>query len=167
MGAEGVGKDFKEAVKRGEWRISLGGFGECLARWENYAELDKTVVDAWGVPALRISATYCENERKMGEFVANDAAEMLEAAGAKNVRTQKQMDPFGHAIHEVGVARMGDDPEKSVLNKYCQSHDIKNLFVMDGSCFVSIGCQNPTLTMMAIVGHSCDYLVRQARKGEI
>lgn len=167
MGAEGFGKDFKEAVKRGEWRISLGGFGECLARWENYCELDKNVVDTWGVPALRITAAYGENEKKMGEFVANDAAEMLEVAGAKNVHTSRQMDPFGHAIHEVGVARMGNDPKNSVLNKYCQSHDIKNLFVMDGSCFVSIGCQNPTLTMMAIVCHSCDYLAKQARKGEL
>ncbi len=166
-GAEGFGKQFKEEVKRGEWTISLGGFGECLARRENYCELDKNIVDAWGVPALRLSATYGENEKRMGEDVANAAAEMLEAAGAKNIQVQKNIDPFGHAIHEVGVARMGDDPRKSVLNKYCQAHEVKNLFVMDGSCFVSSGCQNPTLTMMAIVCQSCAYLIDQARKGQI
>ena len=95
------------------------------------------------------------------------AAEMLEAAGAKNIRLQNIIDPFGHAIHEVGTARMGNDPKKSVLNKYCQAHDVKNLFVMDGSCYVSSACQNPTLTMMAIVCHSCSYLVAQLKKGEI
>ncbi len=164
---EGFGKEFKENVKRGEWWISLGGFGECLARWDNYCELDKNLVDAWGVPALRIVASYGNNEKKMGPDISASAAEMLEAAGAKDIHTDNTMDPFGHAIHEVGVARMGNDPKKSVLNKYCQAHYVKNLFVMDGSCFVSIGCQNPTLTMMAIVCHSCNYLLEQFRKGEI
>lgn len=167
FGAEGYGKKFKDAVKGGEWTIGLGGFGECLARRDNYCELDKNVVDAWGVPALRINASYGENERKMGEDIAVAAAEMLEAAGAKDIRTTNRMDPFGHAIHEVGVARMGNDPKKSVLNRYCQTHDVKNLFVMDGSCFVSSACQNPTLTMMAIVCHSCAYLVDQLKKNEI
>ncbi len=164
---EGFGKEFKEDVKRGDWGINLGGFGECLARWENYCELDKNLVDAWGVPVLRINASYGENELNMGEDIAVSAAEMLEAAGAKDIRLQHTVDPFGHAIHEVGVARMGNDPKKSVLNKYCQSHDVKNLFVMDGSCFVSIGCQNPTLTMMALVCRSCDTLIDQAKKGNL
>lgn len=165
--AEGFGEDYKEAVKRGEWSISLGGFGECLARWENNCELDKNVVDAWGVPALKISAAYGENEKKMGQDIAASAAEMLEAAGARDIRLNATLNPFGHAIHEVGVARMGNDPKKSVLNKYCQAHDVKNLYVMDGSCFVSIGCQNPTLTMMALVCHSCAHLVDQLKTGEI
>src|SRR5438093_6549583 len=165
--AEGFGKQFKERVKRGEWGISLGGFGECLARWDNYCELDKTLVDVWGIPALRISASYGENELKMGEDMAVAAAEMLEAAGAKNIRLQNIIDPFGPAIQEVGTARMGNDPKKSVLNKYCQAHDVKNLFVMDGSCYVSSACQNPTLTMMAIVCHSCSYVIAQLKKGEI
>ena len=111
--------------------------------------------------------SYGENEKKMGPHIAADAAEMLEAAGAVDVHTDASMDPFGHAIHEVGVARMGSDPKKSVLNKYCQAHDVKNLFVMDGSSFVSSGCQNPTLTMMAIVCHSCDYLVRSLNRHEL
>jgi choline dehydrogenase-like flavoprotein len=165
--AEGYGGRFKETVRRGEYGAGLGGFGECLARWENYCEPDQNVVDAWGVPALRIHAGYSENEEKLGRQMAVDAAEMLEAAGAKNIHLDNTINPFGHAIHEVGVARMGNDPKKSVLNKHCQSHDVRNLFVMDGSSFVSSGCQNPTLTMMALVCHSCDYLLKQARKGEI
>ncbi|MGH9327261.1 MAG: GMC oxidoreductase [Terriglobia bacterium] len=163
--AEGFGKEFKERVKQGFWRIGMGGFGECLARWDNYCELDRNVVDAWGVPALKIVAAYGENERKMGHDMAVSAAEMLEAAGAKNIEMSDHINPFGHAIHETGVARMGNDAKTSVLNKYCQSHDVKNLFVMDGSSFVSSACQNPTLTMMAILCHGCDYLTEQARKG--
>ncbi len=165
--AEGYGKDYKQAVHKGQTWIGMGGFGECLARFENHCELDKTVVDAWGVPALKIVASYGENEKKMGPHIAQDAAEMLEAAGAVDIGTDAKIDPFGHAIHEVGVARMGEDPKKSVLNKFCQSHDVKNLFVMDGSSFVSSGCQNPTLTMMALVCHSCDYLVKSLNRQEL
>jgi choline dehydrogenase-like flavoprotein len=73
----------------------------------------------------------------------------------------------GYGIHEAGVARMGDDPKTSVLNQFCQAHDTKNLFVMDASCFVSIGCQNPTLTIMAIAVRSTDYLMQQMKEGEI
>ncbi len=115
---------------------------------------------------MRIVAAYGENEKKMGEDVATSAAEMLGAAGAKNIHMSATINPFGHAIHEVGVARMGNDPKQSVLNKYCQAHDVKNLFVMDGSSFVSSGCQNSTLTMIALAIHSCAYLIDQAKKGE-
>jgi len=165
--AEGYGRNFKMAARQGEYGISLGGFGECLPRWENRCELDKSVVDAWGIPALHFNAAHGENARKLGQRMAADAAEMLEAAGARNISVQASMDPFGHAIHECGVARMGNDAKKSVLNKYGQAHDVKNLFVLDGSGFVSIGNQNPTLTMMALTCRGCDYLVQQARKGEI
>ncbi|MEW5980332.1 MAG: GMC family oxidoreductase [Acidobacteriota bacterium] len=165
--AQGFGRKFKEAVKQGEWTIGLSGVGECLALWDNYCELDPNVVDAWGIPALRIHASYSENEKKMGEDMASAAAEMLETAGAKSIRLQTSANPYGWATHEVGVARMGNNPKKSVLNKYCQAHDVKNLFVMDGGCFVSSACQNPTLTMMAIVCHSCSFLVDQMKKGNL
>lgn len=167
FGAEGFGKQFKEDVKRGGWTIGLGAFGECLPRWDNYIELDKDVVDAWGIPALRIHASYGDNERKMGEDAANTAAEMLEAAGAKNIQPIKAIKPFGNAIHEVGVARMGSDSTQSVLNSFCQAHDVKNLFVMDGSSWVSSGCQNITLGLMAIASRSCAYLIDRYRKSEI
>ena len=136
-------------------------------KWENYCTLDKNSVDAWGIPVLHIKASYGENELKLAEDMANSAGEMIEGAGAKNVTLKPNFNTFGMGIHEVGVARMGNDPKKSVLNKFCQSHDMKNLFVMDGGCFVSSGCQNPTLTMMALVCHSCAYLGDQFKKGEI
>jgi choline dehydrogenase-like flavoprotein len=167
FGADGFGAGYKKAVRQGEYKISLRGFAECLPRWENYCTLDKNSVDAWGIPVLHIKASYGENELKLAEDMANSAAEMIEGAGAKNVTLKSNFNTFGMGIHEVGVARMGNDPKNSVLNKYCQSHDMKNLFVMDGGCFVSSGCQNPTLTMMALVCHSCAYLVNQLKKGEV
>ena len=165
--ALGIGKAYKEAVKDGIYGVSLGGFGECLARRENRCEIDESVADAWGIPALRVSCSYGDNEHKMLEDMSATAAEMLEAAGVKNVSEQSRESTFGRAIHEVGTARMGNDSRTSVLNKWCQAHDIKNLFVADGSCFVSSGNQNPTLTMMALTARLCDYLVEQYRKGEV
>jgi choline dehydrogenase-like flavoprotein len=164
FGATGFGKDYMEAVLAGEWTIYLKMYGECLPRWENFCELDKDLVDAWGIPALRISAAFGENEEAMAKDATASAAELIEAAGAKEITLNHQLDIFGNSIHEVGTARMGLDPKKSVLNKYCQTHDVQNLFVMDGSCFVSSPCQNPTLTMMAITCHSCAYLTGEFRR---
>ena len=165
--SDGYGDEFKEAVKHGQWTIYLKGYGECLPRWENYVEIDSSLHDAWGIPALRINASFGGNELKMARDAATTSAEMLEAAGARNIRVRQQIDVFGTSIHDVGTTRMGSDPKKSALNKYCQAHDIRNLFVMDGGCFVSSPCQNPTLTMMAITCHSCAYLVDQLRRGAI
>lgn len=165
--APGFGREFMNAVLAGEWTIYLKMYGECLPRWENSCELDQTVVDAWGIPALHISAAFDENERAMAKNATHAAAELIEVAGAKRITLNHQLDVFGNSIHEVGTARMGADPKKCILNKYCQSHEIKNLFVMDGSCFASSPCQNPTLTMMAITCHSCDYLIEQFRRGEV
>ncbi len=96
------------------------------------------------------------------------AAEMLEAAGAKNTRPFKVHDREpGRGIHEVGIARMGLDPKKSVLNPFEQTHDVPNLFVMDGSGFVSSACQNPTLTIMALALRSTDYLMREMKRGNV
>ena len=99
--------------------------------------------------------------------MADTAVEMLEAAGAENVSRQEQISPPGLAIHEVGTARMGDDPATSVLNRWQQAHEVSNLFVMDGSCFPSSACQNPTLTMMALAARACDYLVEEYRAGRV
>ena len=95
------------------------------------------------------------------------AAEMLEATGAKDIRVRASVEMPGMAIHELGTARMGNDPKKSVLNAFNQAHDVKNLFVMDGASFVSSACQNPTLTMMALTVRACDHLIGRFRKGEI
>jgi len=167
FGAEGYGTSFKGAVKQGVYSISMGAFGESLARWDNYIEIDSNLKDAWGIPALRIVMTHGDNERALMDDAGAQAAEMLEAAGAKNIHVQDHVEMPGMAIHELGTARMGNDPKKSVLNPYNQTHDVKNLFVMDGASFVSSACQNPTLTMMAITVRACDHLVDRFRKSEI
>jgi len=95
------------------------------------------------------------------------AADMLEAVGARNIEINSQLAMPGMAIHELGTARMGSDPKRSVLDPFNQVHDVSNLFVMDGACFVSSGCQNPTITMMALAGRACDRLVDRFRTGEI
>ena len=166
-GAEGFGAAFKKAVKTGTYRISLGAFGESLARNENFVSIDPKLKDAWGIPALHISMTHGENEKALHEDAAESAAEMLEAAGAKNIDMRSTVAEPGMAIHELGTARMGDDPKTSVTNSYCQLHDVKNVFAMDGACFVSSGCQNPTLTMMAITVRACDRLIDRFKKHEI
>jgi choline dehydrogenase-like flavoprotein len=165
--AEGFGASYKQAVRRGVYGISLGAFGESLARWDNYCDIDPNLKDAWGIPALRIAMTHGANEAALMEDAAVAAAEMLEAAGARNIRINTELQTPGMAIHELGTARMGNDPKKSVLTPWNQTHDVKNLFVTDGSSFVSSACQNPTLTMMAITVRACDRLVERFKKNEV
>jgi choline dehydrogenase-like flavoprotein len=165
--AEGFGAAYKQAVKEGVYGIRLTGFGESLARKDNYCEIDPQLRDAWGIPALRIQMTHGSNESAMMDDAAASAAEMLESAGARNIVLNSKVAMPGMAIHEVGTARMGNDPKKSVLNAYNQTHDVKNLFVMDGACFVSSACQNPTLTMMAITARACDHLIERFKKNAV
>lgn len=166
-GAPGFGAAYKKAMQDPVTYIGLGGFGECLARWDNYVEINPNKVDAFGIPVLNIHMTYGDNEMAMVKDMGESAGEMLEAAGAKNVQTEAHPGGPGWAIHEVGIARMGDDPRKSVLNQFQQTHDVKNLFVMDGSGFTSTACQNPTLTIMALCVRSCDYLMQEMKKGNV
>jgi choline dehydrogenase-like flavoprotein len=166
--APGFGDAFKQGLRESITTLGLSGFGEALARQDNYVEIDPNTVDVYGIPALRIHMTWSENEKAMIPDMAESAAEMLDAAGAQNIRPWMVPDRVpGMGIHEVGVARMGNDPKTSVLNQFQQSHDISNLFVMDGSCFVSSGCQNPTLTIMALAVRSTDYLMEQMKKGNL
>jgi choline dehydrogenase-like flavoprotein len=165
--APGFGAAFKRAMLDPVTSFGLGGFGECLGRWENYIEIDPTTVDAFGIPVLKIHMKYGENEFALVKDMAESAAEMLEAAGAQHVQPEMRPSNPGWAIHEVGIARMGDNPKTSVLNQFEQSHDVKNLFVMDGAGFVSSACQNPTLTIMALCVRSCDHLMGEMKKGNI
>jgi choline dehydrogenase-like flavoprotein len=168
MSAPGFGDAYKRAVLESSTSIGLSGFGECLARRENFVAIDPNVVDVFGIPVLRITMSYSENERAMAPDMRDAAAEMLDAAGAKNIRPWVVADRIpGMGIHEVGTARMGTDPKTSVLNQFQQTHDVRNLFVMDGSCFVSCGCQNPTLTIMALAVRSTDYLLGEMKKGNL
>jgi glucoside 3-dehydrogenase (cytochrome c) catalytic subunit len=167
--APGFGDAYKKAVMAEQApTILLRGFGECLARWENYVELDPEVRDTYGIPVLRFHMQYGENEHALIDEMATSAATILEAAGAKNILpyTVHDREP-GLGIHEVGVARMGDDPHKSVLNAFQQSHDVKNLFVCDGAGFTSTACQNPTLTIMTLCVRSMDYLMGEMKRGNV
>lgn len=164
----GFGADFKEELaKPGQWKMGLGGFGECLPYYENKVTLNKEVKDKWGQPTLTIDCEFKENEKKMRVDMVNDAAEMLEAAGVKNVKTYDNGSYPGMAIHEMGTARMGRDPKTSVLNKWNQMHDVKNVFITDGSAMTSAACQNPSLTYMALTARACDFAVKEMKRGNI
>ena len=168
-GTPGFGSDYKRSVRDNHgWGISLYAYGECLARFENHVSIDKNVVDAWGIPVLRIEMAFGDNEREMTKDMGDTAEEMLRAAGADDIEVHRGPTSVpGFSVHEVGTARMGSDPKKSVLNRFNQSWDVKNLFVTDGACYVSNGCQNPTLTMMALTLRACDYLVEELRAGRL
>ena len=165
--APGLGADYKKAVKQGIYRVGLGAFGESLPRFDNFCEIDPTLKDAWGIPALRISMTHGNNEAALMRDAGVSAAEMLESAGAKDIQVTTAPGMPGMAVHEVGTARMGNDAKKFVLNAWNQTHDVNNLFVMDGACFTSSACQNPTLTMMALTVRACDHLRERFKKREI
>ena len=165
--APGFGNAYKKALAEPVHAVSMGGFGECLARWDNFVEINPNLVDTFGIPVLNFHMNYGENELAMVKDMAESAGEMMEAAGARNIKTYIRPSGPGWAIHEVGVARMGNNPKASVLNQFEQTHDVKNLFVMDGSAFVSTACQNPTLTIMTLCVRSCDYLKGELKRGNI
>ncbi|MBI3650656.1 MAG: GMC family oxidoreductase [Acidobacteria bacterium] len=166
---QGFGGEFKKSVRdEHPWSIRLFGYGECLARFENHVSLDKNVVDKWGIPALHIEMAFGDNEREITKDMGDTAEEMLRAAGAQEIKTRRgPLSIPGFSVHETGTARMGNDPKTSVLNKFNQAHDVKNLFVTDGASFVSSSNQNPTLTMMALTARACDYLVEEFRAGRL
>ncbi len=164
----GFGADFKRDVLA--WHpalVRMSAFGEVLARRENHVSIDPDLKDAWGIPSLRIDIAYGENEQALTNDAIECAHEMFDAARVELLTENREMFAPGHSIHEVGTARMGNDPKTSVLNKFNQAHDVKNLFVVDGSCFVSSGCVNPTLTILALAMRASDYMVEQAKRGEL
>ncbi len=165
--APGFGEAYKKALLEPRTSIEITGFGEVLPRWDNFVELDPNLKDVYGIPVLKIHMSDGENERAMIQDMGASAGEMLEAAGAKNIRTYAHPSAPRWALHEAGIARMGADPKKSVLNQFQQTHDIKNLFVMDASGFTSNPCQNPTLTIMALCVRSCDYLMSELKRSAI
>ena len=164
----GFGAEFKKSLSRpGPWRFSFYGFGECLPKHNNYVELYKEKVDAWGIPTLKIHCAWGENELAIRKDMSIAAAEMLAAVGGRDIEPFIGDDPPGLGIHEMGAARMGRDPKTSVLNSFNQAHDVKNLFITDGGAMVSSSCVNPSLTYMALTARACDYAVRQMKKGEL
>lgn len=164
----GVGEPLKEELREpGPWTIGMTGFGEILPYHENRIRLDRTVTDAWGLPVLAMDCEIRENEQKMRQDMMNDAAEMLEAAGCRDVQTTNTGYNFGRGIHEMGTARMGRDPKTSVLNAFNQVWDAPNVFVTDGACMTSASCVNPSLTYMALTARAAAYAVEELRRGNL
>ena len=161
----GYGIAYKsEILKPGGWNIGMGGFGEVLPYHENRMYLNYDQLDKYGLPTIVFDAEFKENEKKMKEDWKVQAAEMLEAAGCKEVTIYDSNAPIGKGIHEMGTARMGHDPKTSVLNKFNQIHSVQNVFVTDGACMTSSANQNPSLTYMAITARAVNHAVEELNK---
>ena len=164
----GFGQQFKDQLLRpGPWIMWLGGWGETLPYFDNRITLDKELKDPWGLPQVKISFEYHDNERAMSKDILDVITEMFTVAGFTNIRAYSYLQPGGTAVHEMGTARMGHDPSTSVLNGYNQMHDVKNIFITDGSCMTSSGTANPSLTYMALTARACDYAVKEMKKGTL
>ncbi len=166
--SEGIGIELKEAVTEpGNWGVWIGSWGEMLPYEDNRVTLNKTKTDKWGLPTLDIDCEFKENEFAMRKDMRNAGAEMLEAAGLKNVGSFDDLPAPGFCIHEMGTARMGHDPKTSVLNKWNQMHDVQNVFITDGSCMTSSACQNPSVTYMALTARAVDHAVLELKKRQL
>lgn len=161
----GVGADFKDAMAEpGPWRVGATAFGEMLPNHDNKIELDEIRTDRWGLPVLEFDCATGENEHLMRRDMATDMAEMLEQCGVKDVQMYDNEYYPGMGIHEMGTARMGRDPNTSVLNGHNQVWDALNVFVTDGACMTSAACQNPSLTYMALTARAADYAVQELNR---
>ncbi len=163
-----IGKELKETIfSPGEYQVSMTCFGEMLPYHENRMFLDFDKKDPNGMPMITFDARLRENEIKLREHGVKCAVEMLEAAGCENINSYNAVTAPGACIHEMGTARMGHDPETSVLNKWNQVHHVPNVFVTDGACMTSSGTQNPSITYMALTARAVDYADKQVKKGEL
>jgi choline dehydrogenase-like flavoprotein len=164
----GVGADFKNALAEpGAWSIGMTAFGEMLPHHDNRIYLDRNTKDKWGLPVLAMDVEIRENELAMRKDMMQDAVDILEAAGVKNVQGADWGYSPGMGIHEMGTARMGRDPKTSVLNGFNQVWDAPNVFVTDGACMTSASCVNPSLTYMALTARAVDHAVKELKKGNL
>jgi choline dehydrogenase-like flavoprotein len=165
----GFGSDWRSKVRTEiPYYFAITVQGECLPRYDNYVTLDGEKKDAWGIPALRIVASYGENEHAMAKAMRNDVMAILDLMKLENRQPPSEsLSVFGKNIHECGTARMGTDPKKSVVNGFGQLYDAKNVFVTDGAVFVTQGCYEPTLTIMAISARTGDYIADEYRRGNL
>lgn len=168
-GSEKIGAELKvEASGLGDWSMWIGAWGEQLPAYDNMVSLSKEKKDKWGLPLLDIDCEWKENEYAMRKDMMNSAAEMLESAALKNINTFDDAEAYpGLCIHEMGTARMGKDPKTSVLNKWNQMHEVKNVFITDGACMTSSACQNPSITYMALTARATNYAVEEIKKGSL
>ncbi len=161
---KGFGRSFKERVRFLQpGYFHMGGFGKVLAQCENRVTVDPTRLDAYGIPIPVIRFRFSKNDRVLWKDMREKAEEILHASKSRLVLSAGS-EPSGFASHETGTARMGKDPRTSVLNSFCQAHDVRNLFVVDGSCFTTFPEKNPTLTIMALAVRAARYMREEARK---
>jgi len=164
----GFGAEFKESLRKpGPWMMSLSGFGEILPNEDNTMALHESKVDRFGIPQVRFNVEYKDNEKKMIDDIMLQARTMLEAAGATQIKAHPGPMIMGRGVHEMGTARMGNDPSESVLNKWNQAHDVPNLFVTDGSCMTSASCVNPSITYMAITARAANHAAELLAAGKL
>jgi choline dehydrogenase-like flavoprotein len=167
---DGVGANLKENTVKGDfgpWYVGSHMMGETIPKESNFVTLDDKLKDDWGVPLLKISVDYDDNDEKMKKDYIEQLTEMFTSAGFTNIRPSVNHQSPGLDIHEMGGARMGNDPKNSILNKWNQLHACKNVFVTDGACMTSTSCQNPSLTYMALTARAADYAVSEMQKGNI
>jgi choline dehydrogenase-like flavoprotein len=163
-----IGAELKDGMAiPGPWSFGMTAMGEMLPHPENRVTLDAEKKDQWGIPLLKINCQWRGNEDAMTKDALNSAAEMMEAAGFKNITAFDNHQPPGLAIHEMGTCRMGRDPKTSMLNGWNQMHAVKNVFVTDGACMTSTACQNPSITYMALTARAADYAVAELKKGNV
>jgi choline dehydrogenase-like flavoprotein len=168
INATGFGGAFKDRLfQPGGWGMMLNGFGEVLPDHRNRMYLDRNAIDNWGLPMIAFDCSFGANEHAMRGPMQADAAEMLEAAGLRNVTTFDYIGGMGKGVHEMGTARMGRDPKTSVLNAHNQLHTVPNVFVTDGACMTSASCVNPSITYMALTARACAFAVDELRKGDL
>jgi len=169
---EGYGDSLKKEIYE-EYgsRVNFAGRGEMIPNADTYCEIDPNVVDKWGIPVLKFHFKWTDAELKQVEHMEKTFTDLIETMGGTVVRstrpTESKISQGGEIIHEVGSIRMGNDPKTSAVNKYCQSHDVKNLFVADAAPFVSNPDKNPTLTICALAWRTADYLAEEMRKGNV
>ena len=162
---ESFGADYKDSIlKPGPWEFFITGFAECLPYHDNQISLNNDVLDKWGQPTLTIDAEFKANEKALNKQIQEDAIEMLEKAGLKDIVGFDNEHPPGYGVHEMGTARMGRDTKTSVLNGFNQVHTAKNVFVTDGACMTSSSCVNPSLTYMAITARAANHAVSELKK---
>ena len=169
LSTPGFGRELRDKVRSHiPYSFSVYAQGECLPRHDNFVRLDPEKKDAWGIPVLHINASHGENELAMAKAMRDHLGEIMDALKLENRNPPRdQLNVFGKNIHECGTARMGNDPKTSVLNAFNQLHEVKNLFVTDGACFVTQGCSEPTLTIMAISARAADYIADELRQGNL
>lgn len=168
LGGDKFGAALKDELRQpGDWYLRIQGFGEQLPSADNRVTLHPTKTDPLGLRQVHMDVRWGENEKKMRVAMKRDAVAMLEAAGAADIEPFETEAIPGHCIHEMGGARMGNDPAQSVLNAYNQCHDVPNVFATDGSAFASVACQNPSLTFMALTARAVDYAAERMKEGNL